>query len=141
MAQVILRVCDLDRSLDFYAHQLGIFRLEGDPQTDGDGAPVGAVLTMGAVCVQLDSAAARRPKRMARRGVTVELYIALAEEYDLDALYERVQRLGVPLIAPLRQEEWGEKRFVVQDPDGVRVSLAQPCAPPPLELETRHELP
>jgi uncharacterized glyoxalase superfamily protein PhnB len=134
MAQVILRVCALERSLDFYAHQLGIFRLEGDPQTDGDGALIGAVLTMGAVCVQLSAEAAQR-------GARAELHIALTEEYDIDALYARVQRLGVPLIAPLCREGWGEKRFVVQDPDGVRVSVAQPCAPPPAPLETQHELP
>ena len=55
-------------------------------------------------------------QRLARdHGAGVEIVL---ETPDLDALYERVQRSGYPLAAPLRDRPWGLRDFRVADPDG-----------------------
>lgn len=44
---------------------------------------------------------------------------------DVDAHYERLQRLGVGIEHPLRDEPWGDRHFVVLDPNGVGVDVVQ----------------
>jgi uncharacterized glyoxalase superfamily protein PhnB len=59
-------------------------------------------------------------------GVTLALEVADAAR-ELD----RLQRAGVAITAPLKDEPWGERLFQVQDPNGVVVQLVQWLAPPP----------
>lgn len=40
-------------------------------------------------------------------------------------LNERVQRAGVTIIQTIRDQFWGDRRFVIQDPDGYRLSIAK----------------
>ncbi|WP_306214167.1 VOC family protein [Actinoplanes sp. RD1] len=42
---------------------------------------------------------------------------------DLDAEHERLRGLGAPITLPLREEPWGERLFMVTDPNGVRYEL------------------
>lgn len=50
--------------------------------------------------------------------------LALVVE-DLDAELARLQGEGVGITLPLQEEEWGERLFQVQDPNGVVVELVQ----------------
>jgi catechol 2,3-dioxygenase-like lactoylglutathione lyase family enzyme len=43
---------------------------------------------------------------------------------DAQALFGEFQRAGAPFHRPLRQEPWGAKTFVVQDPDGNLICFA-----------------
>lgn len=44
---------------------------------------------------------------------------------DLDAELARLEHEGVAITLPLREEEWGERLFMVEDPNGIAVELVQ----------------
>ena len=49
---------------------------------------------------------------------------------DIDAEYERIVADGVPILTPIETEEWGERYFQVEDPNGVILQLVQWVAQP-----------
>jgi catechol 2,3-dioxygenase-like lactoylglutathione lyase family enzyme len=49
---------------------------------------------------------------------------------DVDAEYERIQSLGVEIELALRDEAWGDRHFVVVDPNGIGVDIVQRRLPP-----------
>lgn len=44
---------------------------------------------------------------------------------NLEAEEERLRLAGVPISMPLQTEEWGEKLFMVTDPNGVVIELVE----------------
>lgn len=46
---------------------------------------------------------------------------------DVDAEYERIQAMGIPIEVELRDEPWGDRHFAVIDPNGVGVDVVQRC--------------
>jgi predicted enzyme related to lactoylglutathione lyase len=50
---------------------------------------------------------------------------------DIDAEYERLTGAGTPILTPIETEDWGERYFQVEDPNGVIVQLVQWVAAPP----------
>jgi catechol 2,3-dioxygenase-like lactoylglutathione lyase family enzyme len=42
---------------------------------------------------------------------------------ELEAVYEAVRRAGAEIVHPLRDEEWGVRRFFVRDPSGRVVNV------------------
>ena len=44
---------------------------------------------------------------------------------DVDAEYKRFQSMGVPIEVALRNEPWGDRHFVVVDPNGIGVDIVQ----------------
>jgi uncharacterized glyoxalase superfamily protein PhnB len=53
---------------------------------------------------------------------------------DLEAEEARLRAAGVPITVPIREESWGERLFMVTDPNGViyeLVSWVQPAVIPP----------
>lgn len=44
---------------------------------------------------------------------------------DANAEYRRIQALGVPIEVRLRDEPWGDRHFVVVDPNGIGVDVVQ----------------
>lgn len=44
---------------------------------------------------------------------------------DIDHQYARLQAEGAPVITSIETEEWGERYFQVQDPNGVLYQLVQ----------------
>ncbi|WP_406143278.1 VOC family protein [Streptomyces sp. NBC_01012] len=42
---------------------------------------------------------------------------------DVDAAYTVMQESGAEIVHPLRDEEWGVRRFFVRDPDGRVVNV------------------
>lgn len=56
------------------------------------------------------------------------LYLTMEVE-DVNAWYERVQSLGVPIAIPLRKEPWGDHHFAITDPNGVNIDLVHYQAP------------
>ncbi len=68
------------------------------------------------------------------RGVVVQVYVA-----DAAALAKRVQAAGLPFYVPLREKwrDWGDRQggqreFLVQDPDGYLVMVAERIGERPL---------
>jgi uncharacterized glyoxalase superfamily protein PhnB len=126
--QPLISVRDVAASITFYTDLLG-FTLEGEPLPGQDGQPVFAVVQYGTTPLNLDYTEYDELPPNVPVGVGVDLYISLAAEVEIEALYERVQAAGVTILQSLRQQFWGDKRFVIQDPDGYRLSLAQNAQP------------
>ena len=45
--------------------------------------------------------------------------------HDVEAEHARIRALGVAIAADLREEPWGDKHFVILDPNGIGVDLVQ----------------
>lgn len=48
---------------------------------------------------------------------------------DVEAEYERIRNLDVPVAVELRQEEWGETHFSILDPNGIGIDFVKYRAP------------
>lgn len=44
---------------------------------------------------------------------------------DVDTEYQRIQTMGIPIEAAIREEPWGDRHFVVVDPNGIGVDIVQ----------------
>lgn len=44
---------------------------------------------------------------------------------DATELWTRAQELGLPVVLPLKDEEFGQRHFMVADPDGLLVDVVQ----------------
>jgi catechol 2,3-dioxygenase-like lactoylglutathione lyase family enzyme len=53
---------------------------------------------------------------MAAPGITVEVA-------DVDAVHARAMERGLEIAYPLRDEEWGVRRFMLRDPSGTVVNV------------------
>jgi lactoylglutathione lyase len=120
-----LFVADRDKSVDFYTSVLGFEVRRLDESY--------AMLTCGDVVLGLGRQAdlpetgegpGFTQQRLARdRGAGVEIVL---ETPDLEALYERVQRSGYQLAAPMQDRPWGLRDFRVADPDGYYLRITTP---------------
>ena len=57
------------------------------------------------------------------QGVWLALDVA-----DAEAEQQRLAALGVPIEVALRDEPWGDRHFVVRDPNGIGVDIVQRLA-------------
>ena len=48
---------------------------------------------------------------------------------DPDALYESVQKAGLPILRTLRDEPFGQRHFITADPNGVLIDVIKPIQP------------
>lgn len=51
------------------------------------------------------------------------------EAPDVDVVYERIQKMGVPVRIPIRDEAWGDRHFAIVDPNGVGVDIVTYTTP------------
>ena len=42
---------------------------------------------------------------------------------DVDDEYKRIKELGIPIEVELRDEPWGDRHFVIQDPNGIGLDI------------------
>ena len=70
-----------------------------------------------------------KPRERAGRTADGILVVLVVE--DVDAKDERLTTIGVPILTPIETEEWGERYFQVEDPNGVIVQLVQWVTAPP----------
>lgn len=45
------------------------------------------------------------------------------EIQDVDQQYERLKKLGRPIHRTLRSEDWGQRHFITEDPDGNLIDM------------------
>ena len=69
-------------------------------------------------------------KPQERAGRTADGILVVLVVEDVDAEYERLSTTGIPILTPIETEEWGERYFQVEDPNGVIVQLVQWVAAP-----------
>jgi hypothetical protein len=58
-------------------------------------------------------------------------YLINFEVEDPDAVYERVQAAGLPILRTLRDEPFGQRHFITSDPNGVLIDVIKPIPPSP----------
>ena len=66
------------------------------------------------------------PETFNGKGVFLTLQVA-----DAAAQFERLSKAGVRIAYPLRDEEWGQRRFGLFDPAGTWVDVVQQIDPAP----------
>lgn len=50
------------------------------------------------------------------------MYLTL-EVDDVDAMYQKLKTLQIPIIIDIRNEPWGDRHFAIQDPNGVGIDI------------------
>lgn len=48
---------------------------------------------------------------------------------DVDAVHARLRAAGLPILLPLRDEDFGQRHFITQDPNGVLIDVIKPIPP------------
>jgi catechol 2,3-dioxygenase-like lactoylglutathione lyase family enzyme len=51
------------------------------------------------------------------------------EVEDVDAAHARALEAGLPVLLPLRDEEFGQRHFITRDPNGVLIDVITPIPP------------
>ena len=51
------------------------------------------------------------------------------EVEDVDAVHDRFVSLGIEMVLDIRSEEWGQRHFIVQDPNGILIDVIQNIQP------------
>lgn len=109
---IALTVADVSASSDFFEGHFGYrqqMAAEGFASLTRDDAAVDLVFLRQGMDEQRAEPAV---------GVIIAFTVA-----DLDAELARLHREGVTITLPLREEEWGERLFQVNDPNAVVVEL------------------
>lgn len=65
----------------------------------------------------------------AARGTRAAGVLINFEVENAGAEYERVQAQGLTVLQTLRDEDFGQRHFIVQDPNGVLIDVIQPIPP------------
>ena len=81
--------------------------------------------------VRQDHASVPAGFRHSPRGVIVTV-----EMDDVDAVYKHARRLSCEIVLELRDEVWGQRHFMVRDPNGLLLDLVQMIEPTQEFLET-----
>lgn len=53
------------------------------------------------------------------------------EVSDPDAVHERLQAAGLPILVSLRDEAFGQRHFITRDPNGVLIDVIRQIPPSP----------
>jgi len=51
------------------------------------------------------------------------------EVEDPDAVYAKVTAAGIPVLRTLRDEDFGQRHFIIADPNGVMIDVIKPIPP------------
>ncbi|WP_269930528.1 VOC family protein [Aminobacter sp. HY435] len=51
------------------------------------------------------------------------------EVKDVDAVHDRLAAAGLPILRSLRDEAFGQRHFIVSDPNGVLIDVIKPIPP------------
>ena len=51
------------------------------------------------------------------------------EVEDVDAVHAEFQAAGIEMVKDIRSEDFGQRHFIVQDPNGVLIDIITPIPP------------
>ena len=112
----------IEESKEFYVSLLGfkpVFAIDWYVQLQ---SPTDKNLQL--AFVRQDHASVPAGFRQSPRGVIVTV-----EMDDVDAVYKHARRLGCEIVLELRDEIWGQRHFMVRDPNGLLLDLVQMIEP------------
>jgi catechol 2,3-dioxygenase-like lactoylglutathione lyase family enzyme len=111
----------LEQSRDFYRETLGfslVFENDNYIEMLAEGST-----TMGVSFVT--------PELSGGEKFTGEGIILSFEVADVDAEFARLKAAGVRILEEIRDKAWGERSFVINDPNGVHVYIYKSIPPTP----------
>lgn len=111
----------LEQSRDFYRDYLG-FELVFENDNYIEMLAQGST-TMGVSFVT--------PELSGGEKFTAEGIILSLEAADVDTEYARLKAAGVRICEELRDKAWGERSFVINDPNGVHIYIYKAIPPTP----------
>lgn len=111
----------LEQSRDFYRDYLG-FELVFENDSYIEMLAQGST-TMGVSFVT--------PELSGGEKFTAEGIILSLEAADVDTEYARLKAAGVRICEELRDKAWGERSFVINDPNGVHIYIYKAIPPTP----------
>jgi len=120
----VLMTGDVPRARAFYAQLLGLDETFASDWYVSLAAPGDGSVQLGIVANDHDSVPAAFRATAAGLLVTVEVD-------DVDAVHARAVAAGLPFHVPLRDEPWGQRHFITEDPDGALVDVVTPIPPAP----------
>lgn len=118
----MLRVADMERTLQFYCGRLGMNVVMD--RTDADGyRNVFVAFTGGGARIEFGMRPSVRPNVAAGNGFD---HIAL-ETPDVAAAVARLRDEGVAIVREVKRAQSGALIALITDPDGYRIELIQPA--------------
>jgi uncharacterized glyoxalase superfamily protein PhnB len=66
-----------------------------------------------------------------RRGQGTGAMLLNFEVEDVDRIYERAKSAGLPILLELKDEPFGQRHFITEDPNGVMIDVIKPIPPSP----------
>ncbi|SOY39942.1 putative antibiotic resistance protein; GlyoxalaseI/dioxygenase domain [Cupriavidus taiwanensis] len=72
------------------------------------------------------------------RGQRAQGLLLNFEVEDPDAVHERLRAAGLPILQPLRDEAFGQRHFIIADPNGVLIDIIKPI-PPSAEFAAQYQ--
>ncbi|MBB4660707.1 VOC family protein [Conexibacter arvalis] len=112
----VLMTDDVPRAHAFYAELLGLTEAFASDWYVSLAAAGDETVQLGIVARSHDSVP--EPFRAGAAGMLVTV-----EVDDVDAVHARAVARGLPFHVPLRDEPWGQRHFITEDPDGVLVDV------------------
>ncbi len=106
-----LPVTDMDRARDFYTSVLGFTKVFEN------GNPVGFMI--------LKRDAGELHLTLQRNHKATDFNVAHLMVDDVDALHARCKQNGARIIKGLKDQDYGLRAFVFEDPDGNRIDVGQ----------------
>lgn len=64
------------------------------------------------------------PEAFSGQGMILTIEVA-----DAAQVFEKLRAEGAPIVHPLTEEDWGQKRFMTRDPSGTLVDIIEQIAP------------
>jgi catechol 2,3-dioxygenase-like lactoylglutathione lyase family enzyme len=117
--QVALGVADVERAIGFYTRALG-FEVQAKMGATGPAeAPTFALLGRDGVTMSLVAAEIPPVADFACCYIYVD---------DVVAVHEVCVRAQVPIVCALTRQPWGNRDFVIRDPDGHQIAIGQASA-------------
>jgi predicted enzyme related to lactoylglutathione lyase len=128
-SRTIIHPGDLDRTLAFYRHDLGL----AVAREFGDGAHRGVVFFAGGGLIEV-TGGGPAPADVGPGGRAVVLWLQVR---DLGASLVELASRGVPVVRPAALEPWGLMEAWIEDPDGLRIHLVEVPDDHPLRRDVR----
>ncbi|MGX5665955.1 VOC family protein [Rhizobium daejeonense] len=107
----MLPVTDMDKAYDFYTRVLGFTKVLEN------GNPVGFMI--------LKRDAGELHLTLQRNHKATDFNVAHLMVDDVDALHARCKQNGARIIKGLKDQDYGLRAFVFEDPDGNRIDVGQ----------------
>ena len=108
---------DFKKSLDFYQNVLDIAYISGWDREDGKGA----LLSAGGTAVIEIYGAAQGQTYEGPSPTGLNLALRFEKPSEADAFFQHVASKGVDRCVPPQNQVWGQRSFIVYDPDGIPI--------------------